>query len=253
VPEGDTIHRIADRLRVALGGREIEHATAPSARSPVHARAAEIQGRVLEDVEARGKNLLVHFSGGLALHSHLGMNGRWFIRADGRLPHGNPWLVMASGRGVASQVGGKTLRLLSESRLRNDPGLAQLGPDPLSQGFDRGAAAGRLMRAGAAAEVGEALLDQGLIAGIGNVIRNEACFRARVSPWRHVGDLEADEAVRLVAECERVMRATLRTGRRPATMYKPAGRLCPRCGGPVRSRGQGDANRATYWCDRCQV
>jgi endonuclease-8 len=253
MPEGDTIHRIAERMRVALAGKVVERADAPSPRSPLHTRAPEIKGRVLEGAEARGKHLLVHFSDGLALHSHLGMNGRWFIRADGRLPHGKPWLVLASGRAVASLVGGKTLRLVSESRLRNDPGLAQLGPDPLAPGFDREEAAARLLRAGSGTEVGEALIDQSVIAGIGNVIRIEALFRARVSPWRGVDELDSDEALRVVAECERVMRTSIRTGRRPATMYKPAGRVCPRCGGPVQSRGQGDANRITYWCDRCQT
>jgi endonuclease-8 len=252
MPEGDTIHRIAERMRVALAGKVVERAEAPSPRSPLHTRASEIQGRVLEGAEARGKHLLVHFSDGLALHSHLGMNGRWFIRADGRLPYGKPWLILASGRAVASLVGGKTLRLLSESRLRNDPGLAQLGPDPLAAGFDREEAAARLLRAGTGTQVGAALIDQGVIAGIGNVIRNEALFRARISPWRSVDELDADDALRVVAECERVMRTSIRTGRRPATMYKPAGRVCPRCGGPVQSRGQGDANRITYWCERCQ-
>jgi endonuclease VIII len=253
MPEGDTIHRIADRMRVALAGKTIERAEAPSPRSPLHTRASELRGRTLDDVEARGKHLIAHFSGDVAIHNHLGMNGRWFIRADGRISYGKPWLVLASGRAVASLVGGKTLRLVSESRLRNDPGLAQLGPDPLAPDFDREDAAGRLLRAGAATTVGEALLDQSLIAGVGNVIRIEACFRARISPWRPIGELEPDEAVRLIAECERVMRATLRTGRRPSTMYKPAGRVCPRCGGRVQSMGQGDANRATYWCEHCQV
>jgi endonuclease VIII len=253
MPEGDTIHRIAERMRVALAGRVVERAEAPSPRSPLHSQASELQGQTLDAVEARGKHLIAHFSGGVALHSHLGMNGRWFIRADGRLPYGKPWLVLAAGRAVASQVGGKTLRLVSESRLRNDPGLAQLGPDPLAADFDREEAAGRLLRAGASTAIGEALLDQGLIAGVGNVIRIEACFRAGISPWRPVADLDADEAVRVVAECQRVMLATLRTGRRPSTMYKPAGRICPRCGGPVSSRGQGDANRTTYWCPHCQT
>jgi endonuclease-8 len=252
MPEGDTIHRVAERLRTALGGREIERSEAPNPRSPLAARAAELQGRVLEDAEARGKHLIAHFSEGLALHSHLGMNGRWFIAADGRLPYGKPWLTLASGRAIASQRGGKLLRLVSESRLRNDPGLIQQGPDPLAPGFDRELAAQRVLASGAAEEVGDVLLDQRVIAGIGNVIRNEACFRARVSPWRRIGQLEADEALRLVKESEWIMRRTLATGRRPSTIYKPAGRRCPRCGGEVSSRGQGHANRIAYWCVRCQ-
>ena len=253
MPEGDTIHRAAERLRTALGGREIERAEAPDPRSPLANRAPELQGRVLAGVEARGKHLIAHFSGELALHSHLGMNGRWFIAADGRLPYGKPWLVLASGRAVASQRGGKILRLVSESRLRNDPGLMQLGPDPLEDGFDAEHAAERLLSRAASEEVGDVILDQRVIAGIGNVIRNEACFRARVSPWRRVADLEPDEALRVVKESQWVMRRALATGRRPSTIYKPPGRRCPRCGGEVSSRGQGDANRTAYWCPRCQA
>jgi endonuclease VIII len=253
MPEGDTIHRVAERLRAALGGRQIERAEAPNPRSPLASRAAELEGLVLEDAEARGKHLIAHFSGDLALHSHLGMSGRWFIVADGRTPYGKPWLTLARGRAIASQKGGKLLRLVSESRLRNDPGLAQLGPDPLEPGFEPELAAGRVLASNGAEEVGDVLLDQRVIAGIGNVIRNEACFRARVSPWRRIGELEPDEALRIVRESEWVMRRTLATGRRPSTIYKPAGRRCPRCGGEVSSRGQGDANRVAYWCARCQV
>src|SRR5688572_14285411 len=135
MPEGDTIHRAAARLGAALGGKEILLADAPNPRSPVHGRAAALEGRVLERVEARGKHLLAHFSGGLALHSHLGMNGRWRIAADGWMPFGKPWLLLSSGPGVAAQSGGKILRLVPEGRLRNDPALARLGPDPLAPGF----------------------------------------------------------------------------------------------------------------------
>jgi endonuclease-8 len=252
MPEGDTIHRIAERMRVALGGRTVELAEAPNPRSPLHARAPELRGRRLDSVEARGKHLIAHFSGDVALHSHLGMNGRWFVAADGRMPHGRPWLVLAAARGMASQSGGKILRLVSESRIRNDPGLLQLGPDPLRPGFDVEAAAARLARSGSSRQVGEALLDQTVIAGIGNVISNEACFAAGVSPWRRVRDLASEEAEDLIRESERIMLSSVRTGRRPHNVYRKAARGCPRCGGPIKSGGQGDANRATYWCPACQ-
>ncbi len=147
--EGDTIHRYAERLGAALGGREIELAEAPDPRSPIHHRAAELRGRTLERAEARGKHLLASFSGGLALHSHLGINGSWRIRGDGLRPRGRPWLLLASGPSFAGQFGGKLLRVVSESRLRNDPTLMQLGPDPLRPEFDVEEAAQRLMRAGA--------------------------------------------------------------------------------------------------------
>jgi endonuclease VIII len=250
VPEGDTIHSAATRLNAALGGKELTVAEAPSRRSPLHRRAHELGGRTLDLAEARGKHLLVHFSGDRVLHSHLGINGRWWIAADGRPPRGRPWLLLASGPVTASQSGGKLLRLISEARARNDPALAALGPDPLRDGFDVQATAGRLVEVGAERRVGEALLDQGIVAGIGNAIRNEACFAARVSPWRRVGELDPDEAERLIAESERIMRLSVTRGRRPRAIYRA--RACPSCGGPVSSRGQGDANRTAHWCPACQ-
>ena len=253
MPEGDTIHRAAQRLNAALGGREIGLAEAPSPRSPIHRRAGELQGRRFEEAEARGKHLLAHFSGGLVVHSHLGMNGKWRISADGRRPYGRPWLVLGSGRSVASQTGGKLLRIVSETRARNDPALRQLGPDPLRPGFDAEAAARRLLDSGRGREVGDALLDQRIVAGIGNAIRNEACFAAQISPWHPVDGLSVAQARRLIAESERIMRVSVAEGRRPRRIYRAPSRRCPACGGPISSRGQGDDNRTAYWCARCQA
>jgi endonuclease-8 len=252
MPEGDTIHRAARRFGAAIGGREIELADAPNPRSPIHGRAGSLQGRVLERVEARGKHLLAHFSGDLVVHSHLGMNGRWRIAADGATPFGKPWLLLAAARGVAAQTGGQILRLVSESKLRNDPQLARLGPDPLAPGFDLGIAARRLQAAGADREIGEALLDQTVIAGIGNAIRNGALFECGISPWRRLSELEPDQVERTLLESQRIMRVALERGRRPRSIYRAERRGCPRCRGPVSVRGQGDANRMAYWCPRCQ-
>jgi len=241
-------------MNAALAGKALELADAPNPRSPVHNRAAELQGATLTEAEAFGKHLVAHFSTGVALHSHLGMNGRWWITADGRLPYGRPWLRLANGRAIASQNGGKILRIVSESRLRNDPGLRRLGPDPLRSGFDRAEAAERLRRFGARREVGDALLDQEIIAGIGNAIRVEALFQAGISPWRKVEDLSEDELELVVAENERVMKASMARGRRPRSIYR-ANRAggCPRCGTRIRSLGQGDDNRTAYWCPHCQT
>jgi endonuclease-8 len=252
MPEGDTIHRAAARINAALAGRVIELADAPNSRSPIHNRAGELQGQTLEQAEAFGKHLVAHFSGGQALHSHLGMNGKWFVTADGRLPYGKPWLRLASGRGIASQTGGKLLRIVSESRARNDPGLLRLGPDPLRAGFEVEAAAERLRRLGAGREIGDALLDQEIIGGIGNAIRVEALFQARLSPWRRVEELSDAELETVVEESRRVMQISIAKGRRPRAIYRTNRRGCPRCRGPVESRGQGDDNRTAYWCPRCQ-
>ena len=253
MPEGDTIHLAARRMNAALAGKPLELADAPNPRSPLHHRAAELCDATLEEAEAFGKHLVAHFSNGLALHSHLGMNGRWFVAADGRLPYGRPWLRMAAGRAIASQNGGKILRIVSESRLRNDPALRRLGPDPLRPGFDVAEATERLRAGGRGREIGEALLDQRILAGVGNAIRVEALYEARVSPWRKVEDLSPDELELVVAETERVMRTSVAQGRRPRSIYR-ANRTggCPRCGSQIRSRGQGDDNRIAYWCPSCQ-
>lgn len=253
MPEGDTIHRAAARMNAALQGKEIVLAEAPNPRSPLFNRAEELQGRTLERAEAFGKHLVAHFSGHVALHSHLGMNGRWWIAADGRLGAGKPWLRLAHGRALASQTGGKVLRIVSESRLRNDPALRRLGPDPLRAGFDFEAALERVRQRGIGREIGEVLLDQEIIAGVGNVIRAEGLFRAGVSPWRKVEDLSAAELELAVAETVEVMRISLAKGRRPRAIYRSRHSGCPRCGGPVRSRGQGDDDRTAYWCPSCQT
>ena len=184
------------------------------------------------------------------------MNGRWWITADGRLPYGTPWLRLASGRAIAvADRRQAAARWSSESRARNDPALMQLGPDPLRPGFDVGAAAARACASsGAGREIGDALLDQRIIAGIGNAIRNEACFAAGISPWRKVDEL-SDERARAGRRRERAGDAGLDRQGPPAARRStaPTRSGCPRCGGPVRSRGQGDDNRTAYWCPRCQA
>ena len=252
MPEGDTIHRAARKIHVALVGKVMDVADAPSTRSPIHNRSGELAGATLERAEARGKHLLLHFSGDRVIHSHLGMNGRWFVAAEGRLPYGKPWLLLVSGRSVANQVGGKILRLVSASRARNDPSLLKLGPDPLRPEYDREEAAARLLAYEPSAGVGEALNDQSLIAGIGNVIRIEACFLPKISPWRKVGDLKGDEARAIVDAASWVMGTSLARGSRPKQIYGRARRPCPRCGGRILTHGQGDENRITYWCEKCQ-
>jgi endonuclease-8 len=253
VPEGDTVHRIAERIGAALGGRRLERVAAPSPRSPLHSRTAALEGAILEAAEARGKHLLLRFAGGQVVHSHLGMSGRWFVRADGSQPLGRPWLVLAAGPWRAAQSGGRLLRLTSARRVRNDPALRRLGPDPLGSGFDEAAASRRLSGWEPSETVGVALLDQRLLAGVGNVIRIEACFAAAVSPWRRIGELSPEEADRLVASCRSIMSATVRTGHRPKRIYGAEMRPCPRCGERISRRGQGDANRTTSWCPGCQL
>ena len=136
--------------------------------------------------------------------------------------------------------------------MRRDPVLARLGPDILAADFD----AERIARSLAGAPergLGDALLDQHLVAGIGNIFKSEACFAAHLDPWQRVADLP-DEQLRHVAQAAHdLMHEAVEDGRQDRAVYKRAGRPCPRCGTPIRSRGQGDANRTTYWCPSCQV
>ena len=253
--EGDTIHRAAARLREALEGRHVREAETPNPRSGLGPRAGAMKGRRVESVEARGKNLLVHFDGDLVLHSHMGMNGSWHVyplRGRWRRPRGAAWLVLATKSSQAVQFGGPTLALMREAELARHPRLARLGPDVLADDFDVETGVRALRGAELSRELGDALLDQRLVCGVGNLFKSEGCFAAEIDPWRAVGELDEEELARVVAETERLMRAGLEGRRAAPSVYRRAKLPCPRCGAPLRARRQGDDARSTYWCGRCQ-
>jgi endonuclease-8 len=250
--EGDTILRAGRRIEGALGGKSVEVA-APNSRGRVTG-IEQLDGRRLEKVETRGKNLLLRF-GDLVLHSHLGMNGAWHVYRRGaswRKPVGAAWVVLRGSEQEAVQFGGPTLRVVTAAEVRRDPWLSRLGPDILASDFDSGAAV-RSLRSASDRDLGDALLDQSLIAGIGNVFKSEACFAARVDPWRRIENLSDLELKRVLLKARESMEAAVAKGRQPRAVYRRAGQPCPACGAPISSRGQGDANRTTYWCPKCQA
>ena len=251
--EGDTILRLARRFEATLEG-EVVAAAAPNPRGKA-ANVERLDGRTLESVEAHGKHLLLGF-GDLSLHSHLGMSGGWHFYRPGarwRRPRSSAWAVLSGGGWDAVQFGGPTLRVTSTSRLRRDPQIARLGPDILAEAFDTEAAIAA-MRADPTRDLGDALLDQHLVAGIGNIFKSEACFAARVDPWRPVGDLSDEELGAVLAAAREQMQAAVESGgRHHFRIYKRRQGTCPSCRGSISSRGQGDANRITYWCPRCQL
>jgi endonuclease-8 len=211
-----------------------------------------LDGRQLEAAEARGKHLLLHF-GELVLHSHLGMSGGWHVYRRGapwRRPRAAAWAVLSGKEQEAVQFGGPTLRLLSAERVRRDPVLARLGPDILAPGFDP-APVIAAMRADPSRGLGDALLDQTLVAGIGNIFKSEACFAARLDPWRPVGDLTDEELGAVLLAAHEQMSRAVESGRHDWRVYRRRA-PCSGCRGRISSRGQGDANRTTYWCPRCQ-
>lgn len=253
--EGDTIHRAAARLTAALEGRHIREAETPNPRSGLGSTVESLRGRRLERVEARGKNLLLHFDDDLVLHSHMGMNGAWHVyprRARWRRSRGGAWLVLSTKAQQAVQFGGPTLALMRETELARHPRLARLGPDILGDRFSVEQGVEALRGAGPERQLGGALLDQRLVCGIGNVYKSEGCFAAELDPWRRIGELSDEELSRVVSETETLMRTGLEHRRPERQVYKRAKLPCPRCGAPLRARGQGDDNRTTYWCGRCQ-
>ena len=193
-----------------------------------------------------GKNLLLTFEGGAVLHSHLRMTGRWRLEPRGAPRRGLPWLVLRGRTHEAVLWNGPVLEL-GGGRIEG------LGPDLLEDEPRLDRMLRNLRGAGEGTAIGEALLDQRLVAGIGNIWKAECLWAARVSPWATVGSLTDLELRAALEEARRLMRQSSEGARPPRRVYRRAGRPCPRCGGPIRSRGQGDANRTAYWCPVCQA
>jgi endonuclease VIII len=244
MPEGDSLHRAARRLQVLVGERvEVE---TPHPRAAVKRLPERLDGRTLEQVEAVGKNLLLRFEGGLVLRSHLRMNGRWRVERRGTARAGKPWLVLRGDEHEAVLWNGAVLELVREG------GAPRLGPDILGEPPDYETMVSRL-RTGPERELGDALLDQRLVAGIGNLWKAEALWDARVSPWRQLGELGDDELWNVLEAAHSLMSAALAGPRPPRRVYRRAGRACSRCGGVIRSAPQGEHARTAYWCPGCQV
>ena len=244
MPEGDTLHRAARRLQM-LVGEQVEVET-PHPRAQASIDAAQLDGRRLESAEAFGKNLVLRFEGGVVLRSHLRMSGRWTVRPRGRAGAGRPWLVLRGATDEAVLWNGPVLELHARA-------LARLGPDILAVPPDFEAMLARIDRAESDRRLGDILQDQRLIAGIGNMWMAETLWRARLSPWQRLSDVTRADRVRALETAAALMRASVDAGHDlRKNVHGRAGRGCPRCGTPIRSWGQGDANRIAYWCPVCQ-
>src|SRR6476646_8486752 len=197
MPEGDALHRAARRLQPLVGERIEAESPIPQGEATGVARA--VDGRVLEGVEAVGKHLLFAFEGGVVLRSHLRMNGRWRISRRGTT-HGRPWLVLRGGAWEATQWNGPVLTL--ERRP-----LRRLGPDLLADDTEVADVVSRIRRGDPSRLVGEALVDQRVVAGIGNMWLAEALWEARVSPWRRLADVGEGERRAALVAAATMMRA----------------------------------------------
>ena len=243
MPEGDALHRIAALLQPLVGERL--EAESPHPRGRATGVAEVLDGRMLEGVHAFGKHLLLEFEGGVSLRSHLRMSGRWRLERRGAPSRGLPWLVLRGGEWEARQWNGPVLALDRRP-------LARLGPDLLAPETQVADLVPRLRGGERARPMGEALLDQRLVAGIGNMWLAEALWHARVSPWRRLGDVSDEELTVVLTWTRQRMRESVDGARATRAVHRRAGRPCRRCGTTILSRGLGDANRTAYWCPRCQ-
>jgi endonuclease-8 len=262
VPEGDTIFRTARSLDRWLRNRVITGADTKVAGLPV----ATLVGRRVEAVDARAKHLLVRFDSGAVLHTHMRMTGSWHVYRTGerwRKPGDQARLVLVAGDRVAVCFNAPVVELLAAHGERFHPSLSRLGPDVLVEPLDLDEVRRRAADRSPELPVGELLLDQQVVSGIGNIYRCESLFLRRLNPWtrRHALDDNALDA--LVTTAARLMRENVEPGRgfgrdlgsgidRPA-VYRRTGRPCYRCRHPIRSARSGQQARTVYWCDTCQA
>lgn len=271
MPEGDTVWRLAQRLGDALAGHPL---TRCDLRVPRLA-TVDLTGREVLEVRSRGKHLLTRFEGGLTLHSPLRMDGAWKIYAPAERWRGGPAHQIRAVLGTAAHTAvGYRLPVLDLLRTTDEPRVVgHLGPDLLGPDWDPEQALALLLSA-PGRPLGEALLDQRNLAGVGNVYKSELCFLLRASPWLPVGQLPRPERLPalakklLEANKHRPARTTTPWGYRPHPLqgsrgarpdrrlwvYGRAGRPCLRCGTVIRTADQDPAaeDRVTYWCPACQ-
>jgi endonuclease-8 len=276
MPEGDTIFRAARTLHRALAGEVV---TRFESVYPALTRVAADQpiiGRRIDAVTSRGKHLLMAFSGDLTLHTHMRMNGSWHIYRVGerwQRPARDMRIVVGTDDFVAVGFNVPIAALLTPRQLARHDELRALGPDLLA-GARVPDAAGeilRRMRAHDREVIADVLLNQRILAGIGNVLKSEILFVAGVNPFRAIGSLSDDDLTRVIDTSHGLLRANVMghaqtlspaIGRRTTRSLDPnatlwvygrSGKPCRRCGARIEARKTGLDARLTYWCPRCQV
>jgi endonuclease-8 len=253
MPEGDTIFRTAETLRRWLGGREIT-----AARSRVYGfPALRLVGMRVDGVEARGKHLLMRMDGGQVLHTHLRMSGSWHVYPvdrPWRRPENQARLVLEAGDRVAVCFNAPVVELLQPRAESVHPSVGRLGPDVLADDLDLDEVRRRARTRPPERALGELLLDQQVVSGIGNIWRSEALFLEGRSPWTERQKLTDDDLDGLVTTASSLMRASA-VGEphvHDHWVYKRSGQPCRKCGTRIESRRQGEQARIAYWCPACQ-
>lgn len=272
MPEGDAIFRTARTLHRALAGRVV---TRFESVLPAVARVHEdtpITGRRVERVEAAGKHVLIRFEGNLVLRTHMRMNGSWHIYRPGehwRRPRRDMRIVVGTDAYEAIAFNVPVAEMLdgrSEPRQRD---LRAMGPDLLGDAFDEDEAVRRVRQRGGEA-IADVLLNQRVVAGIGNVYKSEVLFICRIDPFAPAADVADTRLVHALGTARKLLRANVsslgggittyigyrrgrsRDGSQNRYVYGRAGKPCRRCGTPIQVRAQGPHARLTYWCPKCQ-
>ena len=274
MPEGDTIYRTARALGRALTGKLI---TGFQTEYALIARAndeAPFIGQSIQHIEARGKWLLIHFSGGSVLATHMLMSGSWHIYRPGEVWQGKPGnarIVLETADFVAVGFRIPLARMHTAESLIRDRKIPRSENDVLSKTFDPAAAVRRLMARGQD-EIANVLLRQDILAGVGNVFKSETCFLLGISPFRRAGTLSQAQAEEIVATAQRLLAANVLEdsddlivtygGHRRTTrnanpgeslwVYGRKNEPCRRCGTAIQRCLQGPNARSTYWCPTCQ-
>jgi endonuclease-8 len=256
MPEGDSIFRAARTLDRALAGRTVTRFESVFPRLTRVDQDHPIRGRTLERVTPRGKHLLMWFSGALVLHTHMRMKGSWHLYRPGERwmrPRHDMRIVVGTDVWDAVAFNVPVAEFLDAGAAEQAAPLHDLGPDLLSTEFDTDEAVRRL-ETWTEVEIGDALLDQQALAGIGNIYKSEALFACGVSPFARAGDLGRDRLAKIVSAARRLLQAHASESARPGprSVYGRGGRPCRRCGATIMRRAQGPNARSTYWCPRCQ-
>lgn len=264
MPEGDTLYRIANRLRPVLAGNVVKDASANPPRTGAVIEAASLIGKRVELVEATGKHLLVTFDDRQVLHSHLGMTGSWHVYAPGETWHKpvrQAGVVLSTNDHVVVNFSPKLLELVSEQAIKRNSYLRRLGPDMMLAETEVAEVLPRL-RKFARLPIGEAVMNQTIAAGIGNIYKSESLFLAKINPWQPVGELADDKLLRYLQLTKKLMRRNRHGGERTTRfavdgprlwVYGRSGQQCLVCGEVIQIRRQGDQGRTTYWCADCQA
>jgi endonuclease-8 len=261
MPEGDALFRFAAKIRVPLEGKVILAARSHGP-GPVP-RVEKILGRTVTSVRAQGKNMLISFDNGLALRGHLRMYGTWHVYAPGETwtrPEREARLVLEVDGAVVVNFSAPVIELIEERSLGYHGPVANLGPDLLDDAFDPDEAIRRLRHSTRELlTIGDAIMDQRAVCGVGNIWKHESLFHARMNPWRRVSELGDEDLRLLLVKAQALLRASigkeneLGLKRRPTMyVYMRGGQPCRRCRTTLRSAPQGVDIRHTAWCPSCQ-